>query len=78
MQTNNSQKEIEKRLRKKEFILEIIWLIVLIASLTGAIYKTYTTSFSKGMVLYIIAGLSLMMYSSRRYLRKTRENNSSK
>jgi membrane protein implicated in regulation of membrane protease activity len=59
--------------QKLPFLLEITWLIIMIASLTAAIYQTYLNGFKAGLMLYVIAFLATLMYASRRYLRKTRE-----
>jgi len=62
---------------KLTYILEIIWMIIMISSLVVAIYKTIQTNFTDNLVLYFIALISGFMYSYRRYLRKTREKNQS-
>ncbi|NOU60097.1 hypothetical protein [Marinifilum caeruleilacunae] len=63
--------------QKLPFVLEIVWLIVMIGSASLAVYRTMQTNFSENILLYIIAILAALMYTSRRYLRRTREKNQS-
>jgi hypothetical protein len=63
--------------QKLPFVLEIVWLVVMIGSASLAVYRTMQTNFSENILLYIIAILAALMYTSRRYLRKTREKNQS-
>lgn len=63
--------------QKIPFVLEIVWLIVMIGSISLAIYKTIQTNFTENILLYIMAILAALMYTSRRYLRKSREKNQS-
>lgn len=60
---------------KVPFILEIVWLTITVFSLVAAIFRTVQTNFSESLMLYVIAALAALMYTSRRYLRKTRERN---
>ncbi|WP_321515250.1 hypothetical protein [Marinifilum fragile] len=64
--------------QKLPLVLEIVWLIVMIASASLAVYRTMQTNFSENILLYVIAILAALMYTSRRYLRRTREKNQSK
>ncbi|WP_127343823.1 hypothetical protein [Ancylomarina longa] len=63
---------------KLTFILEIVWMIIMISSLVVAIYKTIQTNFTDNLILYFIALIASFMFSYRRYLRKTEEKNQSK
>ncbi|MPQ48621.1 hypothetical protein GCQ56_16570 [Marinifilum sp. N1E240] len=63
--------------QKVPFILEIVWLIVMISSASAAVYRTFENGFSENIILYVIAILAALMYTSRRYLRKSREKNQS-
>ncbi|MCT4603798.1 MAG: hypothetical protein N4A59_12985 [Marinifilum sp.] len=63
--------------QKLPFVLEIVWLIVMIGSASLAVYRTMETNFTENILLYIIAILAALMYTSRRYLRRTREKNQS-
>ncbi|MDQ2180371.1 hypothetical protein [Marinifilum sp. D714] len=63
--------------QKLPFVLEIVWLIVMISSASLAVYRTMQTNFSENILLYVIAILAALMYTSRRYLRRTREKNQS-
>ncbi|WP_157471406.1 hypothetical protein [Marinifilum fragile] len=63
--------------QKLPLVLEIVWLIVMIASASLAVYRTMQTNFSENILLYVIAILAALMYTSRRYLRRTREKNQS-
>lgn len=60
---------------KVPFILEIVWLTITVFSLVAAIFRTVQTNFSESLMLYVIAALAALMYTSRRYIRKTRERN---
>jgi len=59
--------------KKLHFILETTWLIITILALGAAIHQTYKTGFQNSYMFYIIAFISLMMFSFRRYTRKTIE-----
>lgn len=59
--------------QKLPYILEILWFAVLIVSLAAAINQTIQKGFSESLTLYLIAFLATLMFSSRRYLRKTRD-----
>ena len=59
--------------QKLPYYLEIIWLLVAIFSILFAILRTISLGFKENIMLYVIAMLACLMYSSRRYLRKTRE-----
>gem|GEM_PF-937146 len=59
--------------QKLPFFLEILWLIVMIFSLSAALYKTMQVGLKQSLILYLIAFLATLMYFSRRYLRKTRD-----
>ena len=61
--------------QKLPYILEIIWLIVMVVSLAASIHKTIDNSSSDSIMLYIIAGIAGLMYVWRRYLRKSQEKN---
>lgn len=61
--------------QKLPFILEITWLVIMVFSLVSAIIGTVQTNFSKNIVFYVIAVLAVLMYTSRRYLRKAQEKN---
>jgi membrane protein implicated in regulation of membrane protease activity len=63
---------------KLTFILEIIWLLVMVAALFAAISKTLKTGFSDSILLYVISGIAALMYGWRRYLRKSLEKNQAK
>lgn len=49
----------------------------MIGSASLAVYRTMETNFTENILLYIIAILAALMYTSRRYLRRTREKNQS-
>ncbi len=57
----------------KKFIiaLEIIWLIIAILSLIAGLHKTYYQSFSESYLFFIITFIAILMYSFRRYKRKS-------
>ncbi|MRT94209.1 hypothetical protein [Ancylomarina sp. 16SWW S1-10-2] len=59
--------------QKLPYLLEIIWLLVAIFSVSFAILRTFSLGFKENIMLYVIALLACLMYGSRRYLRKTRE-----
>ncbi|MBL4560003.1 MAG: hypothetical protein JKX79_03355 [Labilibaculum sp.] len=61
--------------QKLPYILEIIWLIVMVVGLVAAIHKTINSSFSDSTILYIIAGIAALMYAWKRYMRKLQEKN---
>ncbi|WP_372752002.1 hypothetical protein [Labilibaculum sp.] len=61
--------------QKLPFILELIWLLVMITGLLAAISKTLTVGFSDSILLYVISGIAALMYGWRRYLRKSQEKN---
>ncbi|MBN2597246.1 hypothetical protein [Labilibaculum sp.] len=61
--------------QKLPFILEIIWLIVMIVGLVAAIHKTIDYGFAESIMLYVIAGIAGLMYVWRRYMRKLQEKN---
>ncbi|MDM8161038.1 hypothetical protein QUH73_14530 [Labilibaculum sp. K2S] len=61
--------------QKLPFILEIIWLIVMIVGLVAAINKTINYGFAESIMLYVIAGIAGLMYVWRRYMRKLQEKN---
>ena len=61
--------------QKLPYILEIIWLIVMVVSLAASIHKTIDNSSSDSIMLYIIAGIAGLMYVWKRYLRKSQEKN---
>jgi positive regulator of sigma E activity len=61
--------------QKLPFILEIIWLIVMVVGLAAAIHKTTDSGFSDSIMLYVIAGIAGLMYVWRRYMRKLQEKN---
>ncbi|MGQ1911793.1 hypothetical protein ACT3CE_18700 [Marinifilum sp. RC60d5] len=63
--------------QKLPFLLEIVWLIVMIVSVSLAVYQTMQTNFTENLLLYVIAILAALMYTSRRFLRKAREKNQS-
>lgn len=63
---------------KLPYILEITWLLVLLGSLIAAVVRTIQVNFSESIMLYVVAGLATLMYSSRRYVRKTREKTQAK
>ncbi|WP_421920620.1 hypothetical protein [Marinifilum sp.] len=64
--------------QKLPIVLEIVWLIVMISSASLAVYRTMQTNFTENLLLYVIAILAALMYTSRRYLRRTREKNQPK
>ncbi|PKQ60782.1 hypothetical protein BZG02_18095 [Labilibaculum filiforme] len=61
--------------QKLPFILEIIWLLVMIVGLLAAIHKTMDYGFTESILLYVIAGIAGLMYIGRRYMRKIQEKN---
>ncbi len=61
--------------QKLPFILEIIWLIVMVVGLAAAIHKTMDSGFTDSIMLYVIAGIAGLMYVWRRYMRKLQEKN---
>ncbi|MDQ1772145.1 hypothetical protein GQR60_16030 [Labilibaculum sp. A4] len=61
--------------QKLPFILEIIWLIVMIVGLIAAVHKTIDYGFAESIMLYVIAGIAGLMYVWRRYMRKLQEKN---
>ena len=60
--------------QKLPFLLEMIWLLLTISSMLFAMIKTYNVGFNENIMLYVVVILAGLMYGSRRYLRKTREN----
>jgi len=60
--------------QKLPFLLEIIWLLVAIFSILFAIVRTYNFGFKENIMLYVVAMIACLMYGSRRYLRKSRED----
>ncbi len=63
--------------QKLPFILEIIWFVVMIVALAAAIHRTIESGFSNNILLYVIALIALLMFASRRYIRKLQEKNQS-
>ncbi|MFA9372186.1 MAG: hypothetical protein ACERIH_10795 [Labilibaculum antarcticum] len=61
--------------QKLPFILEIIWLVVMVVGLGAAIHKTIDFGFAESIMLYVIAGIAGLMYIWRRYMRKSHEKN---
>ena len=61
--------------QKLPFILEIIWLIVMIVGLIAAVHKTIDYGFAESIMLYVITGIAGLMYVWRRYMRKLQEKN---
>lgn len=61
--------------QKLPFILEIIWLVVMVVGLGAAIHKTIDFGFTESIMLYVIAGIAGLMYVLRRYMRKLQEKN---
>lgn len=63
---------------KKKFahILEIVWLVLAIASVAAGTHKTINTSFKESYLFFIMTLICLMMYALRRGMRKYNENNS--
>jgi len=59
--------------QKLPFILEIIWLVVMVVSLGTAIHKTIDFGVIESIMLYVIAGIAGLMYVWRRYIRKLQE-----
>lgn len=64
--------------QKLPFILEIIWLIVMVVGLGAAIHKTIDFGFMESIMLYVIASIAGLMYVWRRYMRKLQEKNQAK
>jgi len=56
---------------KFALILEIVWLIVAVLSLIAGINQTYKFGFKNSILFYIIFLIAIIMYSFRRYLRKS-------
>lgn len=61
--------------QKLPYILEIIWLVVMVVGLSAAIHKTINFGFTESIMLYIIAGIAGLMYVWKRYMRKLQEKN---
>ena len=59
--------------KKLHFIPERTWLVIALLAIGGAIHQTYKVGFQNSYMFYIIAFISLMMFSFRRYTRKTIE-----
>jgi len=63
--------------QKLPFILEIVWLTIMVLSLAAAIHKTIKFNFTDSIALYVIAALCALVYAFRRYMRKLREKTQS-
>ncbi|PLX08880.1 MAG: hypothetical protein C0594_05920 [Marinilabiliales bacterium] len=59
--------------KKAALILEIVWLVVAIASLTAGIHKTTKHGFSESYLFFIMALVAILVYSFRRHLRIRRK-----
>ncbi len=60
--------------RKLNKFLEITWLTVAVLSLVAGIHKSLTTSLGESWLLFLIALVSMIMYTLKRYLRKKEES----
>jgi len=61
--------------KKFAFVLEIVWLVLAIASIIAATHKTINSSFKESYLMFIIAIICLLMYAIRRGVRKYSEKN---
>ncbi len=57
-------------MNKRSIFLERMWLFIAIITLIMAIYETSRKPIAETYPLYIISGISILMYSLRRTVRK--------
>ncbi len=56
------------------YILEIVWLLIAVACLILGFYRTYKIGLGQSYMILIISVIAFIMYSVRRYLRKSQKN----
>jgi 4-hydroxybenzoate polyprenyltransferase len=59
---------------KISYILEIIWLLIAVACLVLGFYRTYKIGLGHSYMIFIISIIAFVMYSIRRYIRKSQRN----
>jgi len=57
-------------MNKRSILIETMWLIIAVVTLLIAIYETTRKPITETYPLYIIPGISVMMFSLRRTIRK--------
>jgi len=56
------------------YILEVFWLLIAVTCLIIAFHRTFKESLGRSYMIFIISGIAFLMYSLRRYIRKSQKN----
>ncbi|MDX2443715.1 MAG: hypothetical protein QNK30_07930 [Bacteroidales bacterium] len=73
---NSSEKQTKKGSAFQK-LMEQVWIVISIFSLALWVYSVIKDGFKDNFMLLVISGISFLMYSVRRYLRKNslKQNN---
>jgi predicted phage tail protein len=66
----NSSEKQTKKVSSFQKIMEYVWIVISIFSLALWIYSVMKEGFKDNFMLLIVSGISFLMFSVRRYLRR--------